>query len=511
MRMKYLSLFISSLLILAGIISCSEDKGNNPHNENQPPDTGLFLYPDSTITPQQSQLKIHWWGDDPDGIVIGYYFSWDNIDWPFTSSSDSLFALKIGAVDTNYTFRISAVDYEGNGKYDSQISQNGIDFGGEPFIDKNSNGVYDEGEFYYDIGLIDPTPAMFNFPLKNSSPTISWSELSILPETSFPVMSFGWNVDDIDGVESVLKINIALNDTGNQSNIISLDGSIRTITLRTSDFNNPSPSMQILIEGQEGNINPELLPGLILNAENIFYIQAEDISGAKSPFISLPDSTHNWYVKKPSGKFLVIDDYASSDNSPAFYAAMFDSLGLTGKYDVYDIRTQEPPYKNVTFLETIKLFDYAFWYTDNSPSLDLAASTVSKYLTAGGKVAFSMQFPQTIDAELIQSFIPIISDSSNSRVSVLSNTVIASDTTDSSYPNLIVTSSVFRVKSFYLNKLAANPIYYYPNGELKGFAGFTNSTKTEFFISLPLDKCDGNGTVKSLLQKVLFDDFGLTP
>ena len=37
-------------------------------------------------------------------------------------------------------------------------------------------------------------------------------------------MTFSWNVDDIDGVESIVKIELALNDTTNQSNIISIDG-----------------------------------------------------------------------------------------------------------------------------------------------------------------------------------------------------------------------------------------------------------------------------------------------
>ena len=302
--MNKLLLLISFLFIVLGIVSCSEDKGSNPPIGNQPPDTGLFLYPDSTITPQQSRLTIHWWGDDPDGVIIGYYFSWDNIVWEFTASNDSLFALQIGASDTIYTFRISAVDYEGNSKYDNQILQNGIDFGPEPFIDKNANGIYDETEYYYDLGLVDPTPASFNFPLKNSAPSISWSELSFLSDTSFPVMSFGWNADDIDGVESILKINIALNDTNSASNIISLDGSVRTITLRAQDFSTSSPQMQILIEGQEGNINSELLPGLMLDADNVFYIQAEDISGATSSFISLPGSGESWYVKKPAGNFI---------------------------------------------------------------------------------------------------------------------------------------------------------------------------------------------------------------
>jgi len=77
---------------------------------------------------------------------------------------------------------------------------------------------------------------------------------------------------------------------------------------------------------------------------------------------------------------------------------------------------------------------------------------------------------------------------------------------------LETTLNVFRVKSFYLNPLTANPIYYYPNGELKGFTGFTNTALTEFFIALPLDRCNGGeGNVKPLLEKIFFEDFGLLP
>ncbi|MBT8391866.1 MAG: hypothetical protein HKP17_07400 [Ignavibacteriaceae bacterium] len=506
---RLLLVLISALLLFA----CTEDAVNNPVG-NQPPNTGLFLYPDSTIAPQPSRLRVHWWGDDSDGLIAGFYINWNNSSWDFTPSNDSLFALKIGANDTTYNLKVSAADDQGNNKFDEQIIRNAIDFGPEPFIDENGNGIYDDGEFFYDIGLIDPTPAEFNFPLKNSAPTIDWNELSFVPDTSFPVMSFSWIADDIDGEETIISINIALNDTLNPDNIIELDGEVRTITIRTDDFTAQNPLMEILIEGQENNIHPEPLPGLVFDDFNFFYVQAEDISGAKSNFIRLPESTpgDQWYVNKPSGTFLVIDDYGVNDGAQSFYANMFDSLGLTGNYDVYDIRNLEPPFKNVTFLETIKLFDYLFWYTDNNPSLDLASFSTQKYLTRGGKLAYSMQFPQTIDPVELQSFIPIISDSIDVNVSLLPGTEISSDTTNNTYPNLELTLNVFRVKSFYLNPLAANPIYYYPNGELKGFTGFTNSEVTQFFIALPLDRCNGGeGNVKQLFEKVLFEDFGLVP
>ena len=41
--------------------------------------------------------------------------------------------------------------------------------------------VYNRGEKFFDIGLIDPTPASLNVPLKNTAPTISWNTLSTTP------------------------------------------------------------------------------------------------------------------------------------------------------------------------------------------------------------------------------------------------------------------------------------------------------------------------------------------
>ena len=196
--------------------------------------------------------------------------------------------------------------------------------------------------------------------------------------------------------------------------------------------------MDILIGGLESNIAIQKLPGLILNGNNKFYVQAEDISGAKSNFIAIPGEENSWYVKKPKGDLLIVDDYIISDNTAAFYSSMFgDSLHL--KYDIYDFHNQEPPYLNVTFLLTLKLFKFVFWYTDNNPSLDLLSSSTQKYIDAGGKIAFSMQFPQTVDLAALQSFLPIRSDSSDSRTSFLSGVKISAQNTQPDYPDLQIT------------------------------------------------------------------------
>lgn len=501
--------FISlSIFLVFTFTSCKEDIVNNPIG-NKPPETSLTLFPDSTITPQPSRLKVSWWGDDSDGLIVGYYYTWDGIDWTFTDKNEIEFSLQIGAADTTYLFRVSAVDNGGNGIYDNNVFQNGIDFGPEPFIDSNNDQIYNNGEKFFDIGLIDPTPASLNFPLKNTAPTIEWNVLSTLPAISFPVMSFGWNAADLDGVSTILKINIALNDT---SNIVALDGSVRTVTLRTKDFSSPNPLMDILIEGIETNIFSEKLAGLKLDDNNKIYVQAVDISGAKSDFISLPDTGKSWFVKKPKGNILIMDDYITIDGAPAFYNAMMDSLGLGNKFDVYDFLNQKPPYTNVTFLQTLKLFKYVLWYSDNNPSLDLAASSVQKYIDAGGKIAFSIQFPQTVDPALLQSFLPINPDSIYTRTSLVANTIISVKDSSLTYPTLTTTGSLFRIKSFYLNPNGAIPVYYFPNNEIKGYIGFFNNTKSLFFYGLPLSKSNGGAAnVKPLLSKIFFEDFGVTP
>ena len=123
---KLLQLFFLLAVTLI-FFSCKEEVVNHPQ-KNQPPDTGLFLYPDSTISQQPSRLHVHWWGDDPDGVIRGYYFKWVGIDsgWTFTASNDSIFALPIGSADTTYDFLVSAVDAEGNGIYDNDIFHDGL-------------------------------------------------------------------------------------------------------------------------------------------------------------------------------------------------------------------------------------------------------------------------------------------------------------------------------------------------------------------------------------------------
>jgi hypothetical protein len=517
--MKNLLRLFSILVIFLLIFSCSEDIVNDSA-KNQAPDTGLFLYPDSTINQQPSRLHVHWWGDDPDGVIRGYYFKWVGIDtfWTFTLSNDSIFSLPIGSADTTYDFNVSAVDAEGNGIYDYNIFQNGIDYGPEPFIDLNENGIRDTDEPFYDIGLIDPTPASLLFPIKNTPPVLEWDELTVLPDTSFPVMTFKWSADDLDGVASIKEINISLNDT---TNFVSLDGAIRLITIRVKDPKASVPEMEILINGSDQNIYPEILTGLLLDDDNKIYMQAVDLSGAPSNMIVLPDTNDVWYVKKPKGQMLIFDDYSGSqsDQAKTFYRNIFNTIGggaLVGKYDEYDLVEQTLPFENVTLYETMKLFKYTYYYAISNPRLDLLNLVTNKYLQQGGKIAFSMTFQNAsetynFDLSLLQGFLPIDSVS-DALTTLLFGADVLPSSQQIDYPSLLTNENVSFVRTFIPNSIVSTEIYNISSTQINGNIALITNDKTEFFIGLPLHRCNGgNENVDDLLEKVFFEEFGLIP
>ncbi|MFH0735012.1 MAG: hypothetical protein V1773_08485 [bacterium] len=511
---KYYILFLISFLFL---ISCSDDITDSK-KADKAPDTFLFLYPnqDADLNQQKSRLSVHWWSDDSDGLVVGYLFKWEGIDtqWHFTTSNDSTFSLPIGSVDTNYVFKVSAIDNMGNGVYDAHVIFNNVDIGGEPFIDANNDGIYTSGEKYTDWGNIDPTPAELKFPIKNTSPVIGWNKVTVLPATSYPVITVGWDASDLDGDESIVGINISLNDT---TDFITLPGNARLVTLRCKNFEESAPKMEVLLNGSESSIQSEKLSGLLLNNNNRIYIQAVDISGSKSNFVFLPDSTSSWYVKKPKGKLLLIDDYTGT-NAESFYSTTFNNLRggqLVDKYDEFNVETTKLPYQSITFLETMKLFKYIYWYTDTSPTMDLAAIATQKFIQAGGKIAFSMNFQDSsdtfpFDKSYLQNFLAIDSLGQKRPLSfLLAGASLLPSSGISGYPTLKTSVTISWVRTYSPNVSSAYKVYDVSSSQINGNIAFMDRTKTLFFIGLPLHLCDGNpGTVSQLIEKIFFDEFG---
>lgn len=509
------------------LISCYEDLVDAPI-ANKPPKTFVSLFPDSSLSQQQSSLRLHWWSDDPDGLVIGYFISFEEGKWSFTSNNDSLISFPISGTDTTYIFRVAAIDNFGNGVYDNQLVVNGINFGPEPFTDLNGNGIWNPGEPFVDCGAIDPNPASIELRLKNSSPEINFlvnqnGTTIFIPETTFTAASFGWTLTDLDGDGTISKVYIALNDTSQK---IELPGNSRFVTLKANPpFSSDIVECDVYI-GSAITVPYHIkLPNLKLNEKNVFYAYAEDIAGGISHLIVMPSesSSRSWFVKKPKGDILIIDDNGSIDNSSAFYNSIFDSLGLSDRYDIWDIklgRTTSTPgillpgFISPQFTETLKLFKYVFWYTDNDPTIGPAQISINNYLNYGGKVLFSMIFPQLFDPRGLSDFLPLDS-LSPAPINVLPANVGIDPTSQAvaiGYPQLRRDNNpnpVARIRTYFPNQLSALTLY---TLDLSGnpVIGFKSTDSRIVFMGVPLHRSNGDPfRVKDFFDKVLFDEFGV--
>ncbi|HEY4644580.1 MAG TPA: hypothetical protein VIH68_07655 [Bacteroidota bacterium] len=349
---------------------------------------------------------VHWWGDDPDGLVKGFLVTWDGILWTWTTSYDSLFSLDlVGADSILALFRVSAVDLEGNGKYDNALTAGGIDFGTEPFTDTNGNAAYDPGEPFIDLGAIDPTPAQVRYTVKNTPPKVEFQFGSDIPSETLPVASFLLEGSDIDGSETISSYLVSLNDTTNWTRI---PGNAQLVTL-VGDLSDPSKTVvdaRVLIGDKLEDIGV-VVPGMRLDAPNVFYVYAEDLAGALSDTVRMPSAARTWLVKKPVGrrKLLLVDDFAGGSPNPdqkyaEILAQVTDGQGQTlADFDRLDIKTFPVPagIGRTLIFETMRSYQAVLWYADRAPNLNFAQNTIPQFLDGGGKIIFTTGFVNFTD------------------------------------------------------------------------------------------------------------------
>ena len=166
--------------------------------------------------------------------------------------------------------------------------------------------------------------------------------------------------------------------------------------------------------------------------------------------------------------------------------------------------------------ETLKLFKVIFWYTDNDPTIEPAQISVRNYVVNGGKILFSMIFPQVFDTRGLSDFLPVDSLSPVPISFIPVNTAIlpVEEGIALNYPLLVRdnnTSPVARIRTYYPNELTAKKLY---NLDLSGQAniGFKSSDSQIIYIGIPIHRVNGNPfNVKSFFAKVLFDEFGVSP
>ncbi len=463
--MKKLIAILSILLVILSL-SCGEKISDTPL-ANRPPATYLTFYPDSSLATTTSRQVLHWWGDDPDGEVVMFLYTWDinavvpteynqsdNLNgWKATSSNSDTFSLKFLELDTIYTFQISAVD---------------------------------------DQGLVDPTPATQRFPVANSRPEVEFIVGTEIPETTFTAASFYWNGTDLDGDETISHYDYILDDT---------TGDWRSISAESSFINLK-------------------IPDELSNADHVFYLRAVDIAGVFSQIIRMPaKESQIWHVRKPQGKTLIIDDFEVVDSDEALYRSALDSLGLDcsvwniklnrDKDNKYDLM----PSSVDMFTETMLLFDRILWYTDSNPHFEEAQIVIPRYLKVmNKKIFFSTQFKEFFSQQGDPLEFSPVDSLGKKSFDVFPGSLLKPDASKVNFFELksskwipFVKELVPKPSAKVIYRLDANPALWSGTPAI----AVVNAENSFYFFGVPFHQLNGNKNVKKLLAIILKDELGL--
>jgi len=444
------------ILLFCASLSCREHIADAPL-ANQPPRTALWLYPQAEIRAGISKQQLHWWGEDPDGVVRGYLFGFRIVALPVTSppSPDTMRYIWTGATDTTILFpldtlfrRFAVTVRAVDNAFEGLPEHAPVRLSPFAYRDVNDNGVFDGGDQRLD-GLsasMDPAGTTLTFPVVNSPPSVSFvpnpSDPTVpqkQPDTTFTAATFSWTASDPDGNNTLRSFRVALNDTSNPSNwfTLSLRDTIITLVVprSRSDAAPPQPGVQVQADVYGGSFLLRRLigqiPGLRLDATNVLYVQVKDVAGEYSPAITMPSGTDRWYVRRPRGKLLIVNDYINSDgdlalstyrnnlaNIPGGQFTQVDMLNIGAGLSPADKNYGKPgpftpPFVDPGLIQTFLLYDYIFWYTDQFPSLGTAQLSLFTYMQNGGKVLFSTTFQSGLDPRAaFRDFAPIDSISS---------------------------------------------------------------------------------------------------
>jgi photosystem II stability/assembly factor-like uncharacterized protein len=369
--MKKLLLYFSVLVLLAG--GCSKDMPDQPI-DNQRPKTFLWLFPDSSLAEGHSKQHLHWWGEDSDGMVVGYLFASDSmgklltpsgqlpepdtIAWRWKLANDTLmpfpllfkretFQVVVRAVDNTFQaplpdhaliryFPFPYWDKNENGSFDSTDQrlplpdQALVRFFPFPYWDKNENGSFDgvDERLPFITEAVDPVGARLGFPILNQPPSIVFApdpnDPSVTmqqPETTFTAATFAWVGTDPDGDQTISTYEMALNDTTDPTRLYVVSGNTKMVSLVVPRGRSDGAVGEVEADVYSGAfLNRRKLAapirGLKLDALNKFYIRARDVAGDTSSFIEMPNSravpAKRWFVKNPNGKLLIVNDFITN-------------------------------------------------------------------------------------------------------------------------------------------------------------------------------------------------------
>ncbi len=359
----------------------------------------------TTIT--TSQQLMNWWGEDPDGEVVGYFYKWNtDADWSWATEESGLFYVPIRTALDVFSFSVMAVDNAASWDY---VNPAKSDFDNEYFSDiGDSINEYDINDVILTEGItigiqtpfdstlrplkgieiyklpptdianaVDPTPAMLTFPIRNSSPEIEFrygsNPMRMDHGTisyTFPTRTFIWDAFDLDGIETIINYYYALDDTCDTCWNV-LDAQIHSSITLTDSM---------------------LTPG-----NHTFYLKAFDVAGAESNTIQFPDSLsidecQVWSVMPVIGNTLLVDDFPLDPGTEAqdWYSDVLETVLGTDQHSIWEIG-KTLPYSAADLLANLSYFDHVVWYTayTQNETYNEASSSILSFVMNGGNFFIS--------------------------------------------------------------------------------------------------------------------------
>ena len=359
-----------AFISLIVIVSC-ESGLDGELNENIPPTTSFTVNEINLPEGERlvSQVNISWWGDDPDGYIVGFEFYIGDPsvvtdeDWEFTTKNDSTFVLPIeeGQQDADVQFTVRAVDND-----DAR----------------------------------DPNPPSLVFPITNSPPSVTFKSFETPPDTTYRIVSFGFTASDPDGEQNLNRVEVALNDTTSENAWKDIGLGFNLITFRIDDTL-ADPEAEILL-GQSANPSGILLETVNLDDDNEVFIRAIDNAGAVSNVIS-----YEWFVKRQTSNVLFLNDFQGTNSQARFelHAGLLAENGIT-EIDYIDIsdgnptggrrvlltrafpdRTLSNPTTNLMLAE----WDHIYWLSnDLRRNIGYALELTGEFFNRGGTMFVTM-------------------------------------------------------------------------------------------------------------------------
>ena len=358
---------------------------------NQPPSTfmtiaGIDREEDFRLS---SQITISWWGNDPDGYIAGYEYAINDTSegaWTFTTKTDSTFILPIteGQTIDDVLFKIRAIDND---------------------------------------GAKDPIGARLRYPIINSTPTVAFKTNEMPADTMFGIASFGWSIDDPDGLLNVRSTQIAINDTVNGWVDVPFDqtneGQI-FISLAVDNSSLGAATAQLFLgrsysSAITGSGDFIFVEGIEVGATNTAYIRTIDAAGA----VSQMDQTQ-WFVKQQTSKVLLLNDIgkSSSISDMNWHLSYLNELGIepdlwlinTGQpaLGTIELSDQFPKVVDPTLKKTLASWDHIYWISDDvDRNIVHALDITSEFFSRGGTMFATIPMKEVSQEDVIFNFLPV--------------------------------------------------------------------------------------------------------